>query len=202
MARSLADMIDDDTMEDMASSAGQKGTNGHQIAGMYGIGRPDGPESLRSRLRSEFAEPGQGMIKTHVEGYEIDSQVDRILRMHGIDPVHLVAAAIWAGGPIEIGINERLTLSAHASWTLTQFSTSLRLGKNHEAVWEFPDDEGNSGNIEIFDHPLPETVLSALTGKPVETVFTHPASDGAGLIIVEALHYSANNSTYLKLAKA
>jgi len=205
MARSLADMIDDDTMEGMAISAGQKGTNGHQIAEMYGISRPEGPESLRARLREELGDPPGGMVATHVEDYHLNAHADRVIRMKGVDPVHLRALAIWADEPLDVEIDDRVSLTVHANKAGDRLGVTIRLGPNHEALWEFDEDADGpdgAGSIEVMDHPLPATVLVALAGKTLESALSHPVTDGAGLVITEAIHYDANNSTYLRLQGA
>lgn len=205
MARNLADMIDDDTMEGMAISAGQKGTNGEQIREMYGLARPDGPESLRAALRCEFGEPAGRIVVTHVEDYRVNPHVMRVLEMLGIDPSHLAAVSLWAETAIDVEVDERVSLSVFANGMADRLGVSLRLGSGQEAMWEFDEDEDGpdcAGGIEIMRHPLPATVLVALAGKPLESVLTHPVTDGAGLVIAEAEHYEPNNSTYLKLARA
>lgn len=198
--RSLADMIDDDTMESMAISAGQRGTDGNQIREMYGLERPDGPESLRAALRSEFTAPANHMLKSHFEDYNINPHVQRVLDQIGIDAVHLKAVAAWTNEAIDIEVDETLSLSIYANKMNDRLSVSFRMGADQRGIWEFDEDEhgeNTTGCIEITDSPLPETVLLSLVGLPLDKVLSHRITDGFGLTIARAEHYPPNNSTWM-----
>lgn len=202
MATSLADMLDDQELDNMAYEAAQEGTPGHAVCAAYGMART---KSLQDDLRRRLLEAERGPIEALTRDFQINPNIARVVRLMGVDPVDLMAIAIWSGRATDITCDDRTLMTVYANRPRGRVGASIHLGTDYQAVWEFDEEErgpNDVGTIEIMRHPLPETVMAALAGRPLETVLTHPATDGAGYVIRRARHYRQNNSTWIELAQA
>ncbi|NJR80007.1 hypothetical protein [Sphingomonas corticis] len=204
MVTNLADALDAETLLRMEASGRRNGTDGDRVRRAYGLKRSNRLNPLRGRLRARLERPDRAAIIELTRGYTMHREAARAVASAGIDPVDVIALAIWARS-VDMRINDGMTVTAFADTDTKRLVVSLLLGPEGEALWDFDDrssDHRSAGSIEIRNHPLPESVLVALSGRPLEAVLTHPVTDGAGLRISSTSIDKSRNATCLELERA
>lgn len=162
---------------------------------------PEEVEALEDLLDAALATPNAARDARVAETFERTPTMDRsmaeALRRSGLSPVDVFAIARTSeAGKIRLVPGIHVVTGAMRTWTDeppadTTLQTQCWLEKVSLDLTPGTTLEAAQGVTIHTDAVLPETILEALTGRPVEAVVRHPATDGLPLRVTGATRMSA-----------